>query len=68
MSAATILPTAGPWLQEGPLPGDFYAFEDLLSDAARRRSVASERSCAPRPPRSSTTSGLAAVTGLSACV
>ncbi|WP_327424434.1 acyl-CoA dehydrogenase family protein [Streptomyces sp. NBC_01230] len=38
MSGTTALPTpSGPYLGEGLLPADFYAYEDLLSDSERER-------------------------------
>ncbi|MET7788657.1 acyl-CoA dehydrogenase family protein [Streptomyces sp900116325] len=38
MSGTTALPTpSGPYLDEGLLPADFYAYEDLLSDSERER-------------------------------
>ncbi|MEU8951123.1 acyl-CoA dehydrogenase family protein [Streptomyces sp. NPDC048489] len=38
MSGTPHLPTpSGPYLDEGPLPADFYAFEDLLTDGERER-------------------------------
>ncbi|MFJ9680547.1 acyl-CoA dehydrogenase family protein [Streptomyces sp. NPDC101194] len=38
MSSATTLPTAsGPYLDEGLLPADFYAHEELLSDTEREK-------------------------------
>jgi glutaryl-CoA dehydrogenase len=37
MSVATNLPRpAGPWLDDGLLPGDFFAFAELLSDTERQ--------------------------------
>jgi glutaryl-CoA dehydrogenase len=36
MSTATLPTTAGPWLEGGLLPGDFYAYEELLSDSERQ--------------------------------
>lgn len=38
MSGTTALPRpSGPYLDEGLLPADFYAYEDLLSDSERER-------------------------------
>lgn len=38
MSGTTQLPTpSGPYLDKGPLPADFYAFEDLLTDGEREK-------------------------------
>ncbi|MFB6704937.1 acyl-CoA dehydrogenase family protein [Streptomyces sp. NPDC056333] len=38
MSGTTALPTpSGPYLDEGLLPADFYAYEELLSDSERER-------------------------------
>ncbi|MEE1810136.1 hypothetical protein [Streptomyces sp. BE133] len=38
MSGATTLPTAsGPYLDKGPLPADFHAHEELLSDREREK-------------------------------
>jgi glutaryl-CoA dehydrogenase len=37
MSTTDTLPTTvGPWLETGLLPGDFYAYEELLSDSERK--------------------------------
>jgi glutaryl-CoA dehydrogenase len=34
-TTVTLPPTAGPWLDPGLLPGDFYAYEELLPESER---------------------------------